>query len=303
MTQLESPYGPRNIGNEASSLYAILPDPAALFTGRAKRLRALAPGHILETYLRFVADINEAQEKTVTKLPAGNYPNRDRVQQSLEHGLPPLSRISFEPVEEAAMALSIFLEQLQGVPVPEEAATAIGGLAAASDEIRGQLIRDGLGDAPTKNIAERVLVLAGLQVYFSKLAARLIAEDLRPIADGVCPACGSPPMSSMVVGWSKAHNLRFCTCSLCGTMWNAVRVKCVLCSSTAGISYQSIEGKPETIKAETCDSCGRYVKILYQVKDHLLEPLADDVASLDLDMLLAEQRWRRGGQNPFLLGY
>jgi FdhE protein len=303
MTQLESPYGPRNIGDEASPIYAVLPDPAALFLGRAKRLRVLAPGHILETYLRFVADVNEAQHKTQAKLPAGDHPNQDRVRQSLEHGLPPLSRISFEPVEEAAAALSIFLEQLQGVSVPEEAAATIGGLAAASDEIRVQLIRDAFGDAPAKNIAERVLVLAALQVYFSNLAARLVAEDLSPVADGVCPACGTPPMSSSVVGWPKAHNLRFCTCSLCGTMWNVVRVKCVLCSSTAGISYQSIEGKPETIKAESCDSCGRYVKILYQVKDHLLEPLADDVASLDLDMLLAGQRWCRGGQNPFLLGY
>lgn len=34
-----------------------------------------------------------------------------------------------------------------------------------------------------------------------------------------------------------------------------------------------------------------------------LEPLADDVATLDLDTLLAEEGWRRGGQNPFLLGY
>jgi FdhE protein len=45
------------------------------------------------------------------------------------------------------------------------------------------------------------------------------------------------------------------------------------------------------------------VKILYQVNDHLLEPLADDVATLGLDMLLAEEGWKRGGHNPFLLGY
>jgi FdhE protein len=45
------------------------------------------------------------------------------------------------------------------------------------------------------------------------------------------------------------------------------------------------------------------VKILYQVKDPTLEPLADDVATLGLDMLLVEEGWKRGGQNPFLLGY
>jgi len=86
-------------------------------------------------------------------------------------------------------------------------------------------------------------------------------------------------------------------------MWNVVRVKCVLCSSTEGIRYFSVEGKPEAVKAETCECCGGYLKIFYQVNDHLLDPCADDIASLDLDMLLAQEGWRRGGQNPFLLGY
>ena len=86
-------------------------------------------------------------------------------------------------------------------------------------------------------------------------------------------------------------------------MWHVVRIKCVLCGSTEGIGYRSIEGRPDTVKAETCDKCGRYLKILYQVKDHMLDPLSDDAASLDLDMLLAEEGFERGGQNLFLLGY
>ena len=86
-------------------------------------------------------------------------------------------------------------------------------------------------------------------------------------------------------------------------MWHAVRIKCVLCGSTEGVSYRSIEGRPDTVKAETCDKCGQYVKILYQVKDRTLDPLSDDIASLDLDMLLAGEGWTRGGHNLFLLGY
>ena len=61
--------------------------------------------------------------------------------------------------------------------------------------------------------------------------------------------------------------------------------------------------KPETVKGETCAQCRKYLKILYQVKDHELDPLSDDVASLDLDMLLAAEGWQRGGHNLFLLGY
>ena len=86
-------------------------------------------------------------------------------------------------------------------------------------------------------------------------------------------------------------------------MWNYVRIKCTICASTAGISYQELDGGPGTVKAEICDSCKSYVKILYQLKDPALEPVADDVASLGLDLLVRETGYRRGGVNPFLLGY
>jgi FdhE protein len=90
---------------------------------------------------------------------------------------------------------------------------------------------------------------------------------------------------------------------LCGTLWHYVRIKCVLCGSTKGIGYKEIEGEGGSIKAETCDSCHSYVKVLYQVRSAELEPVADDVASLGLDILLSDSEYRRGGYNPFLLGY
>ena len=158
-------------------------------------------------------------------------------------------------------------------------------------------------EPPQDDIAARVLVAAGLQVHFAHLAATLDADQLMSVADSVCPACGSAPTASAVVGLAKSSNTRFCTCSLCATMWNVVRVKCVLCSATGGISYRVVEGGAENIKAECCDACHAYVKIFYQVNDPALEPVADDVASLGLDMLLAAENWRRGGRNPFLMGF
>lgn len=303
MTQAEAPFGPRNVGEEAKPPYVVLPDPSALFTTRAKRLQVIASGHMLEPYLRFVAIINEAQQRIANNLPSPQLPNQDRLSQALEYGLPPLSVTSFELDEAAVSTLNAFLIELRDADLPEEAAAAVGHLTNASAEVQRGLMRAALAGEPPEDVAQRVFVLAALQPYFTKLAAQLDVASLHPLADGVCPACGSAPLSSSVVGWPKAHNSRFCTCSLCGTMWNVVRVKCVLCSSTGGISYHSIEGKPETVKAETCETCRRYVKILYQVKDHLLEPLADDIASLDLDMVLAKEGWSRGGANPFLLGY
>jgi FdhE protein len=303
MTQVESPYGLRNIGEEAKPPYAVLPDPSTLFLGRSQRLRALAPGHTLEPYLNFAADVTEAQHAVQASLPEPVLPPAGRLRQALENGLPPLARATFEPGEAEEAALSGLLSNLRQYKMTGEASAALDILAAASPEKRCQLMSGALKDAPAEDIAGRVFVLAGLQIAFARLAAKLDAEDLRPIADGVCPACGSPPMSSSVVGWPKAHNSRFCTCSLCSTMWNVVRIKCALCSSTEGIGYHSIEGQPDHVKAETCDQCKRYVKILYQIKDHKLDPLSDDLASLDLDMLLAQEGWERGGHNLFLLGY
>jgi FdhE protein len=154
-----------------------------------------------------------------------------------------------------------------------------------------------------ESMAEHVFVAAALQVHAARIAAQLDAASLVPVGERACPACGGPPVSSMVVGWLGAHGTRFCACAICATMWNYVRIKCTVCGSTKGISYQEVEGGPGTIKAECCSECGSYVKILYEQKDHALDPVADDVASLGLDLLMRETGLRRGGVDHFLLGY
>ncbi|MGO8778467.1 MAG: formate dehydrogenase accessory protein FdhE [Rhodomicrobium sp.] len=303
MSELGAAQGLTNIGEEAKPSFAVFQDPSTLFLNRSKRLRELASGHILEAYLSFVAHVTEAQHTIQAALPAAVLPPASQIQEALDGRIPPLSRTAHDPGEGGELTLRRLLEALQQREIPKEASAAVESLAMASGEKLRQLMSSALKDVPAENAAERVLVLASLQVDFSRLAAKMAGLEIQPTADGACPVCGSAPMASMVVGWPEAHNTRFCSCSLCGTLWHVVRVKCVLCGSTEGIGYQSIEGKPETVKAETCDKCGRYVKILYQVKDHSLDPLGDDIASLDLDMLLADEGWKRGGQNLFLLGY
>jgi FdhE protein len=86
-------------------------------------------------------------------------------------------------------------------------------------------------------------------------------------------------------------------------LWNYVRARCTVCGKTEKVSFQEIEGGGGTLKAETCESCRSYVKVLYQHEDPALDPVADDVASLGLDLLVRDAGFRRGGVNPFLLGY
>jgi FdhE protein len=63
-----------------------------------------------------------------------------------------------------------------------------------------------------------------------------------------------------------------------------------------------IEDDSGAVKAETCDECRTYAKMLYQARDMQVDPFADDLASLGLDILVAEAAaWSRHAPNPLLL--
>jgi FdhE protein len=64
---------------------------------------------------------------------------------------------------------------------------------------------------------------------------------------------------------------------------------------------KEIEGDSGAVKAETCDECRSYAKMLYQSQDANLDPFADDLATLGLDLLVAEAGWARHAPNPLLL--
>lgn len=55
------------------------------------------------------------------------------------------------------------------------------------------------------------------------------------------------------------------------------------------------------IQAETCDSCGHYLKLMHSDRDPFVDPLADDLATLALDLLVSDAGYRRYGVNLMLL--
>jgi FdhE protein len=218
--------------------------------------------------------------------------------------MPPLDRTRFTADAAFDATLDRLLALAATIDMPDNARAAIERAISADAAARDEMVRSVLADAiPVDTLADHVYIAAALQVHFARLAARLDPAALGPIGDGVCPACGGAPVASAIVGWKGAHGTRFCTCSLCATQWHVVRIKCVLCESTAGIAYEELDSGPDTVKAETCESCRGYMKILHQHKNPQLEPVADDVATLGLDILLRENGYRRGAVNPFLLGY
>jgi FdhE protein len=294
---------PSAIGGVQQPPFARVPDPASLFDVRAQRLGALAEASELKPYLLFLSGLAGAQHKAQTNLPLPELPAAAAIERARLFGMPALDRVSCTDAM-FETTLSRLLAVAQTIEMPSAAADALRRVTQAGATAREVMVHNVVADSiPMDTLAEHVFVAAALQLHFARLASRLDAKRLVPVGDGVCPCCGGPPVSSLVVGWPAAHGARYCACSLCGTLWNYVRIRCTQCGSTKGISYQEVAGGAGTVKAETCDSCRSYVKVLYQDKEPSLEPVADDVASLGLDLLMRDGPYRRAAFNPFLLGY
>ncbi len=102
---------------------------------------------------------------------------------------------------------------------------------------------------------------------------------------GLC--CGSKPTASVTRTGGESLGQRYLHCSLCGTQWHMVRIKCPHCLSTKSLSYQSLDTGDQdegesggssraahaAIQAETCDDCGHCLKIFHSDRDPFVEDL------------------------------
>lgn len=285
--------------------HVLAPDAATLFSRRAARFEQLAEGHSLGDWLRFLAVISRAQQDALAALPALDLPDAARMRMAREHGMPPLPAQSWPRPPAWRDSL---------------AAIVTAATAAAPDAARKDLAR--LAELPAERIealAERVLhtelygedaallpyVAAALQVLWTAGAARLgVAEIAALDVPGVCPCCGFLPVASVVRTVGEVSNLRYLHCALCNTEWNLLRLKCSACDVTEGVSYRALQdeaGKEnQAIRAETCESCRSYLKIAYAEKGPI-DPVADDLATLALDILVDEAGYSRSGPNLLLV--
>lgn len=297
-------HDPVPIGEVSAPPFVRLPDPSTLFYARAERAKRLSLTHELGPYLNFLSALFFAQHQIQDGLGAPDVPAADALARAREFGMPPLDRNKFvtEPVFETT--LDRLLALADGIDMPPAARDALTKVRGADAVARDGMVRAVLADSiPVETMAEHAYVAAALQVHFARVASGLDGDTLVAVGDGACPVCGGPPVASEVAGEQGMHGARFCTCALCATRWNYVRIKCTVCGSTEGIGYRSVEGADKDVQAEVCDTCHSYVKILHRQTNPALEPVVDDIATLALDLLVREQGYRRGAFNPFLLGY
>lgn len=281
--------------------FVMLPDPVAVFERRAERLRFLASASRLGPYLTFLAAIVSCQAAVSKELrapPAGAVRPR-----ALQSGMPPINRGDLSRSPELWTVLDRLLELAAGVDMPEAALSTRLALASADEETRVRVIEQVLdADVAGEDAGPALYAAAAVQVHASRLASTLEADALAPVSVGVCPCCGGRPATSVVVSDKRAEGARYAACATCCTLWNEVRIKCLACGSTKGIGYRSL-GDDAVTKAEVCDQCHSWIKILYATRDTAMEPIADDVASLGLDTLMRDSDWQRAAFNPFIIGF
>lgn len=283
----------------------LLPVMTTLFADRADRFAALAIGHSLGDWLNFLGQLSRAQHEALKTMPVLPLPDAKILTQTRTHGMPPLN-FAIRPAVWRDVLRQVVTELRK--TAPEGAHQALEALLIADDAWLDKLAETLLsGELETGDAAELPYIAAALQVVFSQMASQLDASQLRKLdAHGVCPCCGSPAVASIVRLGAAINNLRYLHCSLCNTEWNVPRATCTACDTDKEIALHEIESangqRSGAVRAETCDACKSYLKIVYQEKDPRVDPVADDLATLALDMLVDEAGYERSGPNLLLIG-
>ncbi|AIJ46729.1 formate dehydrogenase accessory protein FdhE [Comamonas testosteroni TK102] len=279
----------------------LLPQVASLFAERAARLRQLAQGNPIADYLQFAAKIVDAQHAAVSQVELQPL-DTSSMARAQQHSMPLLPAAEhIDPAWHAVLdAMLNTLAGDQGLPEPlQPLITSLRELSRQErDEIALRLLQK---EVAARHIGMAPFIMAALQVVFARRAAALQVQDV-PYTEpaSICPVCASEPVASVIRIGGKLAGHRYAHCGTCACEWHMVRVKCTHCESTKGIHYQGIDGGSEEVLAETCDECGSYRKLVNQEKNPMVEPLADDLASLMLDLLMSETGFQRASANPLL---
>ena len=295
----------------------ILPDPKTVFADRARRFEHFATNQPEQReFFAFMAVLARAQDGAARELAPPTRPADAELATRHAHRMPVLPAglaahdatwiATFRRVLEASRAID-------DGSLPAAASTARRMLAQASDgelELLGNaLLAYDYEAVPTDAVP---WLAAGLQLHWAATVAALGREAVRPLdVSTVCPCCGSLPVASLRRIGGMQQGLRYLVCSLCATQWHMVRIKCSHCESTKGIGYLTLSTDPdskagqdaatrETVKAEVCDECSSYLKLVSLESDPTAEPVADDLATLALDVLTDERGYARVGPNLFI---
>ena len=160
-----------------------------------------------------------------------------------------------------------------------------------------------------KTLSEDLKVSEDLLIFVSLNLAKpffeTVAEQLRDkIADKVmtdtiwlkncCPVCGS---SAQLAKLEKEAGKKILYCSLCGTEWRFMRIKCPFCCNEEQKSMKFLEQEKSPYRIDVCEQCKRYIKTLDERKGgdekRAFIPSVEDLATMYLDIVAEKEGYER----------
>ncbi len=269
---------------------------AEVFAARSRRLRVLSVGHSIDGYLRAMSELTQAQHESLQQWA--------ETPVSIERAVgvePPLDPQACIESEQFPAILDDLCARMVSRPDAGDAVRAVCERLRTSD--RAWLTAQARAllelDDASVDVAAAPFIMAALQVCCTLAASSL--DDSRvsmPVATHQCPVCGGAAVASVIRTDAKASGHRFLACAVCASEWHFLRAACSHCGSAKRVNYQAIEGAGKAIRAECCDECGVYRKVFNREVEPNLEAVADDLGSIELDLLVGEAGYRRASGNP-----
>ncbi|MBE2895968.1 formate dehydrogenase accessory protein FdhE [Pasteurellaceae bacterium HPA106] len=277
-------------------------NPKNLYQRRAARLRQLSEKHPLQAYLRFCAAVADAQ---LAVLSEHSVPKDTRLAKlPTDDGLwqqKPLDAKRFQRDDVWLTLLSALLGKVKN-DANDTILGTIEWLEKASNNELNTLADTLLAEGYLPQQSDKAFFLwAALSLYWVQLVQQLPRRKHSEIGEQrqTCPVCGSMPVASTIhIG--ESQGARYLHCGLCESEWHLVRALCSNCESGKSLHYWSIHGENAAVKAESCDECHSYLKVMYQDKDVDVEAIADDLASLFLDDEMEQKGYAKSTINPLL---
>jgi len=279
-----------------------LPDANSIFADRAARFESLAArGKGESAFMRLMAQLASAQQQALLQHPVPPAPDAAQLERAHVHGLPLLG---IDAVLEASWRGALrHITHALGRDIPAAAQrvlTALQNTAAATLDTQASRLLS--LDYPSLDAAAVPFIGAALQVHWVKRASALGPGAFRKLnVPTVCPVCGSPPLASVQRIDVPVPGTRYLHCMLCCTDWHMGRGFCSQCEAQEKLAYYHIESDSDAVRGEACQQCKGYIKSLNQEKDPQANPVADDLATLPLDILLDEAGYQRASPNFFFV--
>ena len=152
-------------------------------------------------------------------------------------------------------------------------------------------------------LSEDILVFMSLNLarpFFEAVAEQIkdkIADKV--IKDTVwlknfCPVCGS---SAQLAKLEKEVGKKILYCSLCGTEWRFMRIKCPFCCTEEQKSIKFLKEEKGPYRIDVCEQCKRYIKTLDERKGgdekRAFIPSVEDLATMYLDIVAEKEGYER----------